>query len=128
MAAPPPDGSSWSFWETLVTALSSGGLLAALEALRRSAHRDGRRGADMKTLRTDLDNHIDGDKAMFAHLEARIAENAAKQDLRHEENIRAIGALPDKADWRDLRDQMNQRFAALESLVRARGAGSRARD
>lgn len=120
MAAPPPDGSSWSFWETLVTALSGGGLLAALEALRRSASRDGRRGADLKTLRIDLDNHIDGDKAMFAHLEARIAENAAKQDMRHEENIRAIGALPDKADWRDLRDQMNQRFAALESLMRAR--------
>lgn len=119
MAAPGPDaGATAQFFDYLV-AIASGVGGAFIGAFGAGKWFGGNK-AVVTRLRTDLDAHIAADKAMFAQLQEVITKNADKQDARHEENLKAIGRLPDREDIRDLRDQLTGRLETIEGLARAR--------
>lgn len=119
MAAGGGEGA-WSVWEIVVTFLGGGGLLTGIGGILWVGRKYGQNEVTMATLRDNLDAHIAGDETMFDELKADIAENAHKQDQRHEENLKALGKLPDRDDIRDLRDQLTRRFEIIEGLVRVR--------
>jgi len=89
MALPGPE-APWTAWEIAVSFAASSNLVAVLVFIFWAGRRFGSNEATMVTLRTDLDRHISGDQAMFAHVEDKVeivrakvgelAENMAKRD------------------------------------------------
>ena len=119
MATPGPDPSATAQFFDYIVAIGSGIAGAFIGAFTAGKWFGGNK-AVVTRLRTDLDAHIAADKAMFAQLQEVIAKNADKQDARHEENLKAIGRLPDREDIRDLRDQLTDRLERIEGLARVR--------
>jgi hypothetical protein len=107
MAGLPNDGEI-NFLEMVVAAGSAigGALTAAIGLVWRRAGREARMIGEIKALRDRLD---EADKRLDAF--------EREQNQRHEAHIRAIAALPDKADFRHFQNEVNQRLAELKDIV-----------
>ncbi|MDR3464211.1 MAG: hypothetical protein P4L76_18055 [Beijerinckiaceae bacterium] len=62
---------------------------------------------------TDVESLKDWKKAF----EKSVDDNQRKNDQRHEENLRALGRIPDVEDFRRLEDRMDANFREIKESL-----------